>query len=68
MWGVVASFRFRILVAASQKTLISALQKWKKHFSWDKTKCMLQMMIWMSYLDSSYFFVQLDILFIDFFL
>jgi hypothetical protein len=30
-----SSFRFRILVAASQKNLITALQNWKKHFSWD---------------------------------
>jgi hypothetical protein len=26
------------LVAASQKNLISILQKWKTHFSWDETK------------------------------
>jgi hypothetical protein len=38
MWGVFPSFRIRVLVAASQKNLILALQKWKKHFSWDKTK------------------------------
>jgi hypothetical protein len=33
MWGVFPSFRFRILVAASQKNPISVLQKWQKHFS-----------------------------------
>jgi hypothetical protein len=38
MWGVFPSFRIRVLVAASQKNLISALRKWKRHFSWDKTK------------------------------
>jgi hypothetical protein len=29
--------------------------KIEKHFLWDTTKYMLQMMIWMSYLDSSHF-------------
>jgi hypothetical protein len=32
------SFSFIILMAASQKSPISALQKWKTHFSWDTTK------------------------------
>jgi hypothetical protein len=36
--GVVASFQFHVLVAASQKNLILAVQKWKRHFSWDETK------------------------------
>jgi hypothetical protein len=36
--GVVPKFRFRVLIAASQKNPISALQKWKKHFSWDEMK------------------------------
>jgi hypothetical protein len=34
----VPSFRFRVLVAASQDNPIPALSKWKRHFSWDKTK------------------------------
>jgi hypothetical protein len=38
MWGVFPSFRFRVSVAASQKNLISALQKWKKHFALEKMK------------------------------
>jgi hypothetical protein len=38
MRGVVPSFRFSISVDASQKNLISALRKWKTHFSWDETK------------------------------
>jgi hypothetical protein len=38
MWVLFLSFRFRISVAASQKTLILALQKWKRHFLWDETK------------------------------
>jgi hypothetical protein len=38
MWGLVPSFPFAVSVAASQKNLISALQKWKTHFSWDETK------------------------------
>jgi hypothetical protein len=38
MWGVFPTFRFRVSVATSQKNPISALQKWKKHFSWDQTK------------------------------
>jgi hypothetical protein len=38
MWGVVPSFLFVISVAASQKNPISALQKWKTHFSWEETK------------------------------
>jgi hypothetical protein len=38
MWGVVPIFRFAVLVAASQENHISALQKWKKHLSWDETK------------------------------
>jgi hypothetical protein len=29
MWGVFSSFRFRVLVAASQKNPILVLQKWK---------------------------------------
>jgi hypothetical protein len=58
MWDVVPSFRFRVSVAASQKNPVSTLRKWKKHFSWDETKCMLQMMIWMSYFDFSHFFDQ----------
>jgi hypothetical protein len=32
------AFRFHVSVAASQKNPISALQKWKKHFSWDEIK------------------------------
>jgi hypothetical protein len=36
MWGVFPSFQFGVLVAASQKNLILALQKWQKHFSWDE--------------------------------
>jgi hypothetical protein len=36
MWGVFPNFRFRVLVAASQKNPILALRKWKKHFSWDE--------------------------------
>jgi hypothetical protein len=58
MWDVVPSFQFRVSVAASQKNPVSTLRKWKKHFSWDETKCMLQMMIWMSYFDFSHFFDQ----------
>jgi hypothetical protein len=38
MCGVVRSFRFSISVAASRKPPITALQKWKRHFSWDKMK------------------------------
>jgi hypothetical protein len=38
MWGVVPSFRFRVLGAASQKIPILALRKWKKLFLWDETK------------------------------
>jgi hypothetical protein len=38
MWGIVPSFRFRVSVDGSQKNLISAIQKWKKHFSWDEAK------------------------------
>jgi hypothetical protein len=34
----VPRFPFVILVAVTQKNLISALQKWKTQFSWDKTK------------------------------
>jgi hypothetical protein len=41
MWGVFPSFRFRVSVAASQKTSILVLQKWKKHFSWYGTKIAL---------------------------
>jgi hypothetical protein len=37
MWGVLPSFRFPVSVAA-KKNMISILQKWKKHFSWDETK------------------------------
>jgi hypothetical protein len=37
MWGVFPSFQFRVSIATSKKP-ISTLQKWKKHFSWDKTK------------------------------
>jgi hypothetical protein len=36
MWDVFPSFQFGVLVAASQKNLISALRKWQKHFSWDE--------------------------------
>jgi hypothetical protein len=42
MWGVVPSFPFVISVAAAQKTLILAFQKWKTHFSWDETKISLR--------------------------
>jgi hypothetical protein len=38
MWGVVPSFSFAVLVAASQKNSILALQKWKTHFLWDEMK------------------------------
>jgi hypothetical protein len=38
MWDVFPSFQFHVSIAASQKNLILALQKWKKYFSWDKTK------------------------------
>jgi hypothetical protein len=38
IWGVFPSFRFHVLAAAVQKPSMSALQKWKKHFLWDKTK------------------------------
>jgi hypothetical protein len=38
MWVLFLSFQFPISVAASQKTLILALQKWKRHFLWDETK------------------------------
>jgi hypothetical protein len=38
MWGVLSSFRFRVSVAASQKNSISALWKYKKHFSWEERK------------------------------
>jgi hypothetical protein len=38
MWGIVPNFPFSVLVATSQKNLISALQKWKTHFSWNETK------------------------------
>jgi hypothetical protein len=39
MGGVLLSFRFRVLVAASQKkNPISVLRKWKRHFSWYETK------------------------------
>jgi hypothetical protein len=38
MWGVFPSFSFRVSIAASQKNPILALQKWKRHFSWDETK------------------------------
>jgi hypothetical protein len=43
MWGVVPNFPFAVSVAASQKTPISTLQKWKTHFSWDETKIGLDM-------------------------
>jgi hypothetical protein len=36
--GVVPSFRFAVLVGASQKNPISTLRKWKRYFSWDKSK------------------------------
>jgi hypothetical protein len=55
MWGVVPNFWFCVSIATSQKNLVSVLRKWKKHFSWDETKCMLHMMIWISYLDPSHF-------------
>jgi hypothetical protein len=38
MWGVVPCFKFCVSIAASQKNPVSALRKWKKHFSWDETK------------------------------
>jgi hypothetical protein len=38
MWGIVPSFPFAVSVAASQNNPISALQKWKMHFSWEETK------------------------------
>jgi hypothetical protein len=38
MWGVVPSFLFDSLVAASQKNPISALRKWKIHFLLDEMK------------------------------
>jgi hypothetical protein len=38
MWGIVPNFRFRVFIAVSQKKPILAFRKWKKHFSWDKTK------------------------------
>jgi hypothetical protein len=41
MWGVFPSFQFRVLVAASQKTPILVLRKWKRHFSWYETKIAL---------------------------
>jgi hypothetical protein len=41
MWSVVPSFLFAVLVAASQKNLILALQKWKTHFSLDEMKIAL---------------------------
>jgi hypothetical protein len=34
----VPSFSFAVLVAASQKSPILALWKWKTHFLWDKIK------------------------------
>jgi hypothetical protein len=42
MWDILPRFRFAVLVAASQKNLILALQKWKKHFSWDEAKISLR--------------------------
>jgi hypothetical protein len=42
MQGVVPNFRFYVSVVASQNNLISILWKWKKHFSWDKTKIRLR--------------------------
>jgi hypothetical protein len=41
MWDVFSSFRFRVSITASQKNPISTLRKWKRHFSWDKTKISL---------------------------
>jgi hypothetical protein len=38
MWGFVPSFQFAILVAFSQQNPISALRKWKMHFSLDEMK------------------------------
>jgi hypothetical protein len=38
MWGVVPNFTFAVSVVASEEKPISALQKWKTHFSLDKTK------------------------------
>jgi hypothetical protein len=38
MRGVLPSFPFAVSVAISQKNLILALQKWKTHFLWDRTK------------------------------
>jgi hypothetical protein len=42
MWGVVPNFVFSPSVAASQKNMILALQKWKRHFLWDETKIRLR--------------------------
>jgi hypothetical protein len=41
IWGVVPSFLLSVSVAASQKNLILALQKWKTHFSWDEMEIIL---------------------------
>jgi hypothetical protein len=38
MWGVFSSFRFRVSVAASQKTQFQYSENGKKHFSWDEIK------------------------------
>jgi hypothetical protein len=46
MWGVVPTFWFRVLIAASQKNPISTLQKWKKHFSWDQKRIDLRGVPW----------------------
>jgi hypothetical protein len=41
MWGVVPSFPFAVLVAASQEKLSLVLQKWKTHFLWDEMEISL---------------------------
>jgi hypothetical protein len=45
MWGVVPNFPFAVSVVASQEKPILALQKWKTHFSWDKTKISLRVFL-----------------------
>jgi hypothetical protein len=41
MRGVVPSFLFAVLVAASREKPSSAFQKWKMHFLWDEMKIRL---------------------------
>jgi hypothetical protein len=38
MWDIVPIFSFVVSMAASQKSPILTLKKWKTHFSWDETK------------------------------